>query len=255
MSKHTPLSKRILERFAEKLSHLLHPSLYKATFQEAGAELGREALKLAVPEPRASALTPEQAYLQFSEWIKVQWGWDHSMAAMNRHAFEARCPTCQFETLACESSDICQAEAACLGAPAGELFGYSKVILRRDHGDPPRNCRFLVYTEPTSHCLAEEGLTFRPHHDGERHKSSEDARRILDRLSPRERQIIGLLAQGLSDKQIASTLRLSVRTVEGHLARIREKTALGTRSALIRFAIETTDSSRMTFPELGGQLP
>jgi two-component system secretion response regulator SsrB len=42
---------------------------------------------------------------------------------------------------------------------------------------------------------------------------------VLDgiaRLTPRERQVMDLLALGSSSKEIASTLKISVRTVEGH---------------------------------------
>ena len=43
---------------------------------------------------------------------------------------------------------------------------------------------------------------------------------LVDELTEREREIVDLLAQGLSNKLIASKLYLSVRTVEGHLANI-----------------------------------
>ena len=43
---------------------------------------------------------------------------------------------------------------------------------------------------------------------------------LVDELTEREREILDLLAQGLSNKLIASKLYLSVRTVEGHLANI-----------------------------------
>ena len=50
----------------------------------------------------------------------------------------------------------------------------------------------------------------------------------LPRLSDREREVLSLLAQGLSNKAIASRLFLSVRTVEGHLANLYA--CLGVRS-------------------------
>jgi DNA-binding CsgD family transcriptional regulator len=43
---------------------------------------------------------------------------------------------------------------------------------------------------------------------------------LIDELTEREREILDILAQGLSNKLIASKLYLSVRTVEGHLANI-----------------------------------
>ena len=47
-------------------------------------------------------------------------------------------------------------------------------------------------------------------------------------LSPREREVVAHLAQGLSSKEIARVLGLSPRTVEMHRARLRDK--LGVRS-------------------------
>jgi DNA-binding CsgD family transcriptional regulator len=47
-------------------------------------------------------------------------------------------------------------------------------------------------------------------------------------LSPREREVVSYLAQGLSSKQIARLLTLSPRTVEMHRARLLQK--LGVRS-------------------------
>jgi DNA-binding CsgD family transcriptional regulator len=57
-------------------------------------------------------------------------------------------------------------------------------------------------------------------------------------LTAREQQTMRLLGEGLTDKQIAERLFVSPRTVQNHLARIREKTGLGRRSALGRWAGE-----------------
>ena len=46
----------------------------------------------------------------------------------------------------------------------------------------------------------------------------------LARLSPRERQLVTLVAQGRTDAQIAAQLYITVRTVGSHLDRVRDKT-------------------------------
>ncbi|MBI4788893.1 MAG: response regulator transcription factor [Chloroflexi bacterium] len=51
-----------------------------------------------------------------------------------------------------------------------------------------------------------------------------------DPLTPREREVLRLLAQGLSNKDIAQKLYLSVRTVEGHLANIYGKLQVKSRT-------------------------
>ncbi|MFI7541806.1 LuxR C-terminal-related transcriptional regulator [Actinoplanes sp. NPDC049599] len=56
-------------------------------------------------------------------------------------------------------------------------------------------------------------------------------------LTPREREVLALLAEGERDVDIARTLTISVRTVRSHLDRIREKTGRRRRSELTRLAI------------------
>lgn len=57
----------------------------------------------------------------------------------------------------------------------------------------------------------------------------------INALTEREREILALLAQGLSNKLIASKLYLSVRTVEGHLANIYQRLGVHSRTeAMLR---------------------
>jgi DNA-binding NarL/FixJ family response regulator len=57
------------------------------------------------------------------------------------------------------------------------------------------------------------------------------------RLSPREREIVQLLAEGKSNKEIAQSLAISVRTVETHRASILRKLKLDSLAELVRYAI------------------
>jgi predicted ATPase/DNA-binding CsgD family transcriptional regulator len=57
-------------------------------------------------------------------------------------------------------------------------------------------------------------------------------------LSPRERELVTLVAQGRTNAQIASQLCISVRTVSSHLDRIRDKTGCRRRADLTRLALE-----------------
>ena len=59
----------------------------------------------------------------------------------------------------------------------------------------------------------------------------------LPRLSPRERELITLVAQGRTDAQIAAQLYITVRTVTSHLDRIRDKTGCRRRADLTRLAL------------------
>ena len=59
-----------------------------------------------------------------------------------------------------------------------------------------------------------------------------------DDLTPREREIAALIAQGRSNGEIAGELVLSKRTVEKHIANILSKLGLTSRAQIVRWAIE-----------------
>jgi DNA-binding NarL/FixJ family response regulator len=55
-------------------------------------------------------------------------------------------------------------------------------------------------------------------------------------LTPREGEVLRLVARGHNNKEIAATLAISVKTVETHKANGMTKLGLGTRAALVHFA-------------------
>jgi len=55
-------------------------------------------------------------------------------------------------------------------------------------------------------------------------------------LTPREVDILKLLVQGYTNRQIADELSISIRTVEGHRANLTEKLGLRSRVELLRYA-------------------
>jgi DNA-binding NarL/FixJ family response regulator len=57
-------------------------------------------------------------------------------------------------------------------------------------------------------------------------------------LSERETEVAQRIAQGYSNKEIATQLTLSVKTVETYRARAMEKLGIDSRSALVRYALE-----------------
>lgn len=59
----------------------------------------------------------------------------------------------------------------------------------------------------------------------------------IDLLSAREREVLQLIAEGKTNKEIATTLSLSVYTVEAHRGRLMEKLNLHSTGELVRFAI------------------
>lgn len=62
-------------------------------------------------------------------------------------------------------------------------------------------------------------------------------RDAYDGLTPREREILTLIAEGLSNQEMAKRLFISIKTVQTHRAHIMEKLGLHDRTELVRYAI------------------
>ena len=60
---------------------------------------------------------------------------------------------------------------------------------------------------------------------------------IGDRLTSREREIVQLLSEGKSSKEVASSLSISVKTAETHRANIMRKLEIHSGSELVRYAV------------------
>ncbi|HEX8585196.1 MAG TPA: PAS domain-containing protein [Allosphingosinicella sp.] len=75
-------------------------------------------------------------------------------------------------------------------------------------------------------------------HDEERRRARTDAETRLERLSPRERQILQGLLGGQSNKAIARSLGLSPRTVEMHRANMMDDLELSSLPEALRLAID-----------------
>jgi DNA-binding NarL/FixJ family response regulator len=65
----------------------------------------------------------------------------------------------------------------------------------------------------------------------------EQADSPLDRLTKRQRQVVQLIAEGYSTRQIAEKLNLSVKTVESHRANLMHRLDLHDVAGIVRFAV------------------
>ena len=68
----------------------------------------------------------------------------------------------------------------------------------------------------------------------ERHQASRQAREHYAQLSEREREVLGLIVEGLTNKEIGRALTLSPRTVESHRANLFAKLQVESLAHLIR---------------------
>ncbi|MCS6897559.1 MAG: LuxR C-terminal-related transcriptional regulator [Nitrospira sp.] len=224
------------------MKEILHPALYERLAREIGNSIGLELIhQTAGPPLRSRSLTQENLS-PFLKWLRSTVGWigdttvNDSMSTVT-----VSIPRCPFGNLPLENPYLCQAEASMIGSAAGEYFGYAKVSIVPGEGSPPTNCRFTIHLERTPASLLVEGPSFPLEREKAPKPPVRNNERLFSLLSLRERQIVKLVGEGLSDKEIASALRLSVRTVEGHVARIRSKTGLRSRNALIRFALQMNE--------------
>jgi DNA-binding NarL/FixJ family response regulator len=75
------------------------------------------------------------------------------------------------------------------------------------------------------------------------------AKRIA--LTPRERQLVGLLAQGLKNKEIAYTLGITEGTVKVYFSRLFQKLGVNDRLDLALFALKNFYTERLQGPQTG----
>ena len=68
----------------------------------------------------------------------------------------------------------------------------------------------------------------------ERHQANQQARELYAQLSEREREVLGLIVEGLTNKEIGRALGLSPRTVETHRANLFAKLQVESLAHLIR---------------------
>ncbi|UCG25874.1 MAG: helix-turn-helix transcriptional regulator, partial [Chloroflexota bacterium] len=62
---------------------------------------------------------------------------------------------------------------------------------------------------------------------------------VYDALTPREREVLVLIAEGLTNAEIADRLVISVKTVDRHRENIMRKLNMHSRIDLVKYAIRT----------------
>jgi DNA-binding CsgD family transcriptional regulator len=65
-----------------------------------------------------------------------------------------------------------------------------------------------------------------------------DVENPYEKLTDREKQVLKLVAEGYTHKEVADMLGISVKTVIAHQTNITEKLDIHTRAGLIKFAIQ-----------------
>ena len=67
----------------------------------------------------------------------------------------------------------------------------------------------------------------------------------IDRLTDRELEVVQLIGRGLSTREIAESLNLSIKTIESHRAHVKEKLHLRNATELVQFSVQWVDHQMM----------
>jgi two-component system, LuxR family, response regulator FixJ len=122
------------------------------------------------------------------------------------------------------------------------------VVVLTAHGDvrttrlAMKRGAFDFLEKPIDHEILLDVLTNAIREDTRRHDAlriEDIARSRLERLTPREHEVLELLVEGLSQRDIAARLEISPRTVEVYKARMMEKLQCRSLAELVRTAIAT----------------
>jgi len=73
------------------------------------------------------------------------------------------------------------------------------------------------------------------------HSEHLQIRQRVSHLTPREHEVMKMVTEGKSNKEIANTLGVSAKTIEAHRARVMEKMQAGSLAELVRMALAATD--------------
>lgn len=146
-----------------------------------------------------------------------------------------------------------------LQAALAEMDNAMPVIFLTGHGDIPASVQamkagavdFLTKPVDEEALLAAIGVAL------ERQSQTIEARRNIaalrsrfETLSPREHEVMQLVVSGMLNKQIASQLGISEKTVKVHRARVMEKTGSSSLAELVRMCAALTSPGDASSPSL-----
>lgn len=219
------------------IGDLLHPTLYQRLLLKIGERLGHYFHN----RSQIQKTSDPRALGEYVETLLRREGWDISRVTQEHSGGKAEFTirSCPFGELGGQDSHVCMLEQGLFQGLAKPFVSSPKVHVVRGSGVPPRECRVnLSLNQPEKDQITGAGPTHSlgPDMVGEvlvNHGVSG----VISKLTDREREVLILIGDGLSDKAIADVLRISVRTVQGHGARIRYKLGIRSRTELLRLSI------------------
>lgn len=235
-----PLLTKVLVGVIHAAAGQIHPSVFQQIVRAVAAKQGRLAASLRRQTYGLAKQCRHPAHPECLHAIAEQCGWRLQVTAESDDAL--RIAILEGECAASHESGsyLCELVLGLFTGIAAELFGYAKVGVNQCSETPPVGCDLTIYLRESAENLAIPGVVHSPIKNELVLLGKGMPEGAPDQcLTRRELQVLRLIAQGLPDRKIATALRLSVRTVENHGARIRKKLRIGNRAALVRYALRS----------------
>ena len=127
------------------------------------------------------------------------------------------------------------------------------IVFLTGHGDVHTGVRAMkvgaidFLTKPVEDTDLLAAIRLATHVSADAHARADEMRSIRERaetLTPREREVMGLVATGMLNKQIAYDLGTSEKTIKVHRARVMEKMQVSSVAALVRLVDRLADNER-----------
>jgi DNA-binding CsgD family transcriptional regulator len=229
---------RALVGLIQAAARQLDPLVLQEMVRSVGAQLGRQALSEYRLMRHAGGRLDGYTWAECLKEIGEQFGWTLRVSVESDGVIRVTVLGCECAKSDESASYLCEFSSGLFGGAMAEAIGDVKVCVSRCAETPPLHCAFAIYYRTSKESVAASGVDYPRISDRPAPRAKEPlGSRLGARLTAREAQILQAIAQGLPDKEIATSLQLSVRTVENHAARIRKKLRIGNRAALVRFAL------------------
>ena len=228
---HSDMLRDTFDMLLLSLEELLHPELLNGLLNGAGQKLGREAsARYRLTRKKKSESCTPMGYVRAMTAGEI-WSAEPIEVTPNLIRFVIH----GFPTLNHKGA-LTPIISGFFGSAAADQFGTVRVVVSPG---PKEECP----TYMVSVCLG-EAMPSRKEGDlytGPENASSEDRRRAMDHeplscLSRRELEILTQIGKGCSDKEIATALHLSLRTIQNATSRICQKLGVRNRAKIIQIA-------------------
>lgn len=218
----------------------VHPAVFQDIVRGVGVEQGRLAASEWRSTHGASRRRDIRLCVQCLKAVGQQCGWNLQVTVDSDEAWKISVIECGFTEPKESGLYLCDLPAGLFAGVAVEILGYARSYISHYSETPPLHCDFTIDLQESTAQRATSNIVY-PRRENESVLFKERALDSApgDHLTQRELQVLQLIAHGFSDKQIAQALQRSVRTVENHAARIRQKLDIGSRTRLVRFALRS----------------